>query len=108
MINSLSVILILLPGCLLINPYFAVGGVIPIIVGLLCLFKISNVLVIYVVISYLIYLAICLIIYYVLPKLSIVIKTILAQLFFIIFQGILITVLNYVIRIQPESLHNQL
>jgi hypothetical protein len=99
MINATAIILIILPGVFYTSPYFGVGGVGTVFIGIFSLFSFSSAIIVYLVATYLIYLVISLLIFYLLPKLSKVLQTIGAHICFIIGEAILILVLSYGLNI---------
>jgi hypothetical protein len=85
------------------SPYFGVGGIIAIMLGIFTLFPLTHISMIYIIASYLIYLLGALLIFYLFPKLSHIYKTIMAHIFFILGQTVLIIVMSFSINtITPE------
>lgn len=108
MINAVAITLIILPGAFYTSPYFGVGGIIAMVIGIFSLFTLTHISIVYVIASYLIYLMGILIIFYLLPKISKLFQTILAHAVFVIGQIILIIVLIYGIKLIPPELQKEL
>jgi hypothetical protein len=107
-INAIAIILIILPTVFYTSPYFAIGGVSSVLIGVFVLFTMPNTSIIYIVGSYFIYLAGATLIYYLFPKITKTLQTVIAHIIFIIGEIILIIVMDYGTKVLNVPSQNKL
>jgi hypothetical protein len=107
-VNAIMVILIILPGVLYTSPYFGLGGVVTLCIGIFKMFQLSTDQQIYIVVNYLIYLSANFIVFYVFHKMSKIVQSICVHGFFAFVQILFLIIINYAIDVQPVTVHKYL